>query len=151
MNKENYLEPEHSLGYLSRLSFRAFSRALEKRTLVHGVSSGQWRFLRVLWEGDGLTQRELSELVGTREPTTVRSIRSLEKSGFITRERDREDRRKFRILLTPKSRRLRKILMPHVIEVNRRAVEGIPGKDVETARRVLIRMQKNLDAAMDCE
>ena len=145
MKRDDYLDPEHSMGYLSRLSFRAFSRELEKRTLPHGVSSGQWRFLRVLWEGDGVTQRELSELVGTKEPTTVRSIRSLERSGFVTRERDPVDQRKIRVLLTDKSRRLRNILMPHVLEVNRRAVNGLSKKDVETARRVLIRMQKNLD------
>jgi DNA-binding MarR family transcriptional regulator len=143
-NKDPYLDPSHSMGYLSRLSFRAFSRALEKKTLCHGVSSGQWRFLRVLWETDDITQRELSELVGTKEPTTVRSIRSLEASGFITRRKDRADGRKSRIKLTAKSRKLRTTLMPYVIELNQIATQGISKQDVETARRVLIRMQENL-------
>ena len=66
-----YADPGNSIGYLTRIAFRFFSRALEMRTAAHGVSSGQWRFLRVLWLEDGLTQRELSRRVGMREPTTV--------------------------------------------------------------------------------
>ncbi len=142
--KTLYLDPNHSMGFLSRMSFRAFSRALEKKTRKHGISGGQWRFLRVLWEDEGVTQRELSERVGSKEPTTVRAIRSLEKNGLISRKRDSDDRRKFRILLTPKSRRLRIKLMPYVIEVNEIATRGISRKDVETARKVLMQMQQNL-------
>ena len=145
-NKENtpYLDPAHSMGYLSRLSFRAFSRALEKRTIKHGISGGQWRFLRVLWEEEGLSQRQLSELVNTKEPTTVRAVRSLEENGLIKRTQDPVDGRKFNIFLTPKSRSLRNKLMPYVIEVNQIASQGVSKKDLDTTRRVLIKMYENL-------
>ena len=65
--------------------FRSFSRALERRTLEHGVSAGQWRFLRQLWLEDGITQRELSARVGMREPTTVVALKSLEAAGLVRR------------------------------------------------------------------
>ena len=61
-----YLEPMHSIGYLARVNFRLFSKALEDMTLKHGVSAGQWRLLRVLWEKENITQRELSELTATK-------------------------------------------------------------------------------------
>ena len=76
-------DPTNSIGYLTRIAFRSFSRALERRTAPHGVSSGQWRFLRQLWVEDGLTQRELSRRVGMREPTTVTAVNSLVRSGFV--------------------------------------------------------------------
>ena len=62
-----YRSPENSIGYLTRLVFRNFSRVLEKYTLQHEISAGQWRFLRQLWIADGITQRELSERVGMRD------------------------------------------------------------------------------------
>ena len=62
-----YQNPMNSVGYLTRITFRSFSRTLERMTLPHGVSAGQWRFLRVLWNEEGLTQRELSRRVGMRE------------------------------------------------------------------------------------
>ena len=84
---EFYADPNNSLGYLTRIAFRSFSRALEKRTLPHGVTAGQWRFLRVLWREEGLTQRELSRRVGMREPTTVTALKGLEKSGLVSRKK----------------------------------------------------------------
>src|SRR3954465_10604952 len=72
-----------SLGYLIRDANRAFQRLLEKRIAPHGVTRGQWYFLRVLWEEDGISQRELSLRVGMMEPTTVIALRSMEKAGHI--------------------------------------------------------------------
>ena len=74
-----------SLGYLVRDANRAFQRLLEKRISPHGVTRGQWYFLRVLWEEDGLSQRELSVRVGMMEPTTVIALRSMEKAGLVRR------------------------------------------------------------------
>ncbi|MGD8418219.1 MAG: MarR family transcriptional regulator [Pseudomonadales bacterium] len=143
---EPYLDPMHSIGYLSRINFRAFSRALEKLTIRHGVSAGQWRFLRVLWDQDGITQRELADRTGTTEATTVRSVNGLLESGLIKRERVADDRRKMRVTLTARGRRLRNTLLPMVIEVNERALKGIPKRDIETTRRVLIAAFENLTA-----
>ena len=59
----------------------------------HGVSHGHWSFLRVLWEEDGLSQRELSTRVGMMEPTTVIALRGMEKAGLVRRSRSSADRR----------------------------------------------------------
>lgn len=140
----DYLDPHHSIGYLTRINFRAFSSALEKLTEPHGVTSGQWRFLRVLWEKDGITQREISERVGITEATTVKGMAGLETADLISREVDRSDKRKMIIRLTPKARKLRKKLIPMVVEVNEKALKGLSKKDIEIARKVLARAYQNL-------
>src|SRR5262245_56310454 len=100
--------PHHeSEGYLVRDAHRAFQRLLERHIAPHGVTRGQWYFLRVLWTRDGLSQRELSERVGMMEPTTVIALRSMEKSGLIRRVRSKEDRRVTRVWLTPRAKRMR--------------------------------------------
>src|SRR3546814_11258791 len=76
---EYYTNPENSIGYLARIVFRSFSRLLERSTLEHDVSAGQWPFLRQLWREDGITQRALSERVGMPEPTTVLAPQGLAK------------------------------------------------------------------------
>lgn len=141
---EFYANPVNSIGYLTRITFRSFSRALERRTLPSGVSSGQWRFLRVLWTEEGLTQRELSVRVGMREPTTVTALKSLERSGLVTRVPSELDRRKIHIYLTPRAKRLKTKLLPFVAEVNAIASEGIDPGEIAVLRRVLTRMSANL-------
>lgn len=145
-NTDYYEEPTNSVGYLSRITFRSFARALEKRTMTKGVTIGQWRFLRVLWAEDGLTQRELSRRVGLREPTTVTALKSLERSELVTRAQSEEDRRRVHVFLTPKAKRLRRTLMPYVAEVNRIASAGISESDLEVMRRVLMKVNANLQA-----
>jgi len=139
-----YADPTHSIGYLLRITFRAFSRALEKRTMAYGVSSGQWRFLRQLWVEDGLTQRELSRRVGMREPTTVVAVGSLVKAGFVRRAPSDEDRRKVHIHLTPHARALQLALLPLAAEVNAIATAGLDPAEVAALRRALRRISDNL-------
>jgi DNA-binding MarR family transcriptional regulator len=141
-----YLDPLHSVGYLTRINFRAFSKALGNLTEPHGVSAGQWRILRVLWEEDGITQREISERVGITEATAVKGVAGLEASGLITREVDEFDRRKMVTWLTIKAKNLRKKLIPLVVDVNERALKGISRKDIDTVRRVLVQTYLNLTA-----
>src|SRR6185295_2987772 len=99
--------PQESAGYLVRDAHRAFQRLLEKRIAAHGITRGQWYFLRVLWTEDGLSQRELSTRVGMMEPTTVIALRSMETAGLIRRVRSADDKRRAQVRLTPKAQRLR--------------------------------------------
>ena len=140
-----YENPHNSIGYLTRIAFRSFTRQLERRTLPKGVSSGQWPFLRVLWNEEGMTQRELSRRVGMQEPTTVTALNSLAKAGLVRREPSTEDRRKVHVFLTPKARKLRAELMVCVAEVNDIATRGIDEADMTVLRRVLVQLAENLN------
>jgi DNA-binding MarR family transcriptional regulator len=135
-----------SVGYLLRDTYRAFSKILHARISTQGVSIGQWYFLRVLWDEDGLTQRELSQRAGMMESTTVTALNGMEKSGYVKRVRNAEDKRKVNIFLTEKGRALRNVLLPHAIDVNIRAVAGVSSEDVEAVRRTLHAMKRNLEA-----
>lgn len=141
---QDYLDPMNSIGYLARINFRAFSRALEQLTLQHGISAGQWRFLRVLWEQDDITQRELSDRVGIKEATTVKAVSALVAAGLVDRHPSQQDKRKIHIRLTRKAKRLRDKLLPMVTQVNEQALRGIPQADIDTTRRVLARTFTNL-------
>jgi DNA-binding MarR family transcriptional regulator len=138
--------PHHeSDGYLVRDAHRAFQRMLERRIAPHGVTRGQWYFLRVLWTKDGLSQRELSERVGMMEPTTVIALRSMEKAGLIRRVRSTEDRRVTHVRLTAKAKRMRDGLLKLARGINAQADDGISAEDIAVFRRVIMRMTANLD------
>jgi DNA-binding MarR family transcriptional regulator len=141
-----YADRMRSIGHLSRIVFRGFSSELGRRLARDGVTPGQWRFLRVLWEEDAITQRELSQRVGAKEATTARSVRSLLRSGLVERRDDPLDKRKFMILLTRRAHRLEEKLLPYVTEVHELALRGIEPEEVEIARRVLTRIHANLAA-----
>lgn len=141
-----YAEWTNSLGYLVRKSFRSVSRALEARTSEYGVTASQWHFLRVLWIEDGISQRELSQRVNMREPTTVIAVKRLEKADLIHRKQSPDDGRRIDIFLTPKAKRLKTKLMPLVEEVNDLAMQGMTAQEKSELRRLLTLVNKNLEA-----
>jgi MarR family transcriptional regulator, organic hydroperoxide resistance regulator len=119
-------------------------RELQGRLAVHGVSFGHWTFLRILWERDGLTQRELSDEAGVMEPSTHAAIKAMEELGYVKRIQLPENRKTVYVHLTPKGRALKAKLEPLAKGVNRDAVRGLAATDVETARRVLLAVTENL-------
>jgi len=133
-----------TIGYLVRDVHRSLARALQSRIASHGVSMGQWFFLRALWDKDGLTQRELSQRVGMMEPTTVTALNGMERRGLVERVRNTHDRRKVNIFLTPKGRALRDVLLPCSIDVNSEATQGVAKAELTVAMDVLRRMAANL-------
>jgi DNA-binding MarR family transcriptional regulator len=128
-----------------RDAHRAFQRLLERRIAAHGVTRGQWYFLRVLWNEDGLTQRELSARVGMMEPTTVIALRGMEKSGLIRRLRSTDDRRRSHVWLTAKAQRMRKRLLALARGITEEAEADISRGDLLRFRRAIARMTANLD------
>jgi len=119
-------------------------RELQGRLVEHGVSFGHWTFLRILWERDGLTQRELSDEAGVAEPSTNAAIKAMEEAGYVTRKRLPDNRKNIYVRLTPKGRALKAKLLPLAKSVNRDAVRGLAAKDVDAARRVLVAVRENL-------
>ena len=119
-------------------------RSLSRRLAAHGVPFGHWTFLRILWERDGLTQRELSEEAGVMEPSTFAAIQAMEKLGYVKRKRLPDNRKNVYVHLTPKGRALRKKLVPLAEEVNQIGLRGLSAGERATVRRALMTMIDNL-------
>ena len=140
------LDPAASPGYIVRETHLAFAKALRARLQPHGMTPGQYFFLRTLWIEEGLSQRELSRRVGTTEPTTASALRLLDKKGLVRRVRNRDDRRTINIYLTPAGRGLKDELLTHAIDINAAAVAGLPQAEIDRALELLRQMHENLDA-----
>src|SRR6478672_3567677 len=111
--------PNDRLAHLVKDATRGLIRALTMRLAEHRVSFGHWAFLRILWETDGLTQRELSLQAGVMEPTTFAALKTMEKLGYVTRRQMPASRKNVYVFLTPTGRALKAKLVPLAEDVNR--------------------------------
>jgi DNA-binding MarR family transcriptional regulator len=134
------------LAHVIRETTRALVRALTQRLAEHGVSFGHWTFLRILWQQDGLTQRELSDRAGVMEPTTFAALKAMEELGLVERRQVPENRKNVYVHLTPQGRALKAKLVPLAEEVNRVATRGVAAADIVATRRALELMLENLAA-----
>jgi MarR family transcriptional regulator, organic hydroperoxide resistance regulator len=133
------------LAHIIRLATRGFNRSLQIRLSSHHVTFGQWIFLRILWDQEGLTQRELAEEAGLTEPTTHTALQRLESLGFLEKRTLAGNRRKQHVFLTKRGKELRVELEPLAIEVNEVALAGLNPKDLETIRKGMLLILENLE------
>jgi MarR family transcriptional regulator, organic hydroperoxide resistance regulator len=145
----NELSFDRSIGYQIRATHRALQRYLQIQIEPFDIAPGVWYFLRALWHEDGLTQRELSDRIGTSEPTTLIALKSMETQGLVKRVRNKEDRRKLHIWLTPKAKRLKVRLIPLARHVVGTAADNLSMAEVDKLLALLARVQTNLKAAID--
>lgn len=149
LGRRDWLEsiPQDRLAHLIKDARRAMERSLQIRLIDHSVSFGHWSFLRILWEHDGLTQRELSEIAGMSAPTTLAAIRAMESLGYVERKQKSGNRKNVYLYLTDSGKALKTTLLPLAEEVNALAVQGLSVQEVLIARKVLAKVIENL--AMD--
>lgn len=136
--------PNDRMAHLIRDTERAFRRALQIRLAPHAVPFGHWSFLRILWEADGLTQKELSERAGVMEPTTFTAMKAMEALGYIVRKQLPTNKKNMYVYLTEEGRALKEKLVPMAEETNHVSMEGLSPDDIKTARKVLLAMIENL-------
>jgi DNA-binding MarR family transcriptional regulator len=134
-----------SIGYLVRQAHQAFTRSLELRLGAHDISSSMYFFLRLLWEQDGLTQREISGKLGLTPPTTVSAMDNLESKGLIVRNRSTTDRRKIHIFLTKRGKDLEGKLRPRTAEVNAVALQSVSASEADLLCDLMNRMMRSLE------
>lgn len=136
--------PHDRLAHLIRDTERAFRKSLQMRLAAHGVPFGHWSFLRILWEQDGLTQRELSDHAGVMEPTTFAAMKTMEAQGYVTRRQLPSNKKNIYVYLTDQGRSLKEKLVPLAEDVNHISTAGMTEADVARARKVLLTMIENL-------
>jgi len=136
--------PNDRLAHLVRDTERAFRRTLQIRLAPYGVPFGHWAFLRILWEVDGLTQRELSERAGVMEPTTFAAMKAMEAQGYIIRTQLPGNKKNVYVYLTETGRALKEQLVPLAEDANRISSAGLSPHELATVRRVLLAMIDNL-------
>ncbi len=137
---------DERLAHIVRLLSRNFRRSLEYRLSEHKISFGHWIFLRILWDEDGLSQKELSRRAGLMEPTVHSAITKMENLDLVEKRAPNPEKRRQLVYLTNKGSELRENLIPLAEETNRVAVDGINEKELVAMRRQLLKMIDNLNA-----
>ena len=133
--------PGHVVNYLARL----FAAALYRRIGQHGVNTGQFPVLLMLWEQDGVTQASLVGKLAVEQPTMAGTLKRMERAGLIRRVADPTDRRQSHIHLTRKGRALEDALVTGAKDTNAIALAGLTAAESAQFIKLVNRMIENLE------
>jgi MarR family transcriptional regulator, organic hydroperoxide resistance regulator len=113
----------------------------------HQLSIAMWRVLAVLADDDGQRQIDVAASTSIDVSTLSRVVTRMVKMGLVSRTRSATSNREVTVRLTPKGAAILARIIPHAIELERRAISGVPAEDLNVIRRSLRRMYQNLAAS----
>ena len=130
----------HLLGKVCELKHRRMHELLDSL----GLYSGQPSMLRALWKQDGITQSELTGLL-TKSPSTVtKTVKRMEKVGFVERKADPTDERLSRVYLTDAGRNIKGSLEDVWQRFEEQAFAGFSEIELTTFGDLLVRVCRNI-------
>ncbi|MDX1587707.1 MAG: transcriptional regulator SlyA [Oleiphilaceae bacterium] len=130
---------------LARLA-RRWRKLLDERLKDLGVTQARWTTLVALHRGgEGVTQRELAELMAIENPTLVRLLDNLEQQSLIERRPCEKDRRARRLHLTPQGMAFMQTLDARAESLRDQMLEGVSDKDLKTCLKVFDQVLSNAD------
>ena len=97
-----------SFGWLIAVLGADMADSFNTRLKKIGLHLGLWPTLFTLWEGDGLTQTQLSKQCNTANYTTTRVLDALESIGLVERRAHASNRKIHLVYLTKQGRQLEK-------------------------------------------
>lgn len=113
------------LGSLLHDAARLIRKRFELRAAAYGLSSAQWRLLvHVLREGP-VPQARLADLLEIEPISVSRLIDRMQKSGWVMRQPDPNDRRVQRIVATDSTQAIRHELRAMAADVYEEAMAGL--------------------------
>jgi MarR family transcriptional regulator, organic hydroperoxide resistance regulator len=128
-----------ALGNAVRAVRARVDRALQRS----GLRLGQYQVLRLLWEEDGLTPREIADRLTVEMPTVTRTVQRMLRDGLVERQAHPDDARSVRIYLTKRSFDLRPQLAEIIDEQTERALHGFSAPERAAFVAMLDRVAEN--------
>ncbi len=156
MAKPQPLEPaalEDSLRLDQQLCFaaysvsQAFNRVYKPGLDQIGLTYPQYLVLMVLWEHDDQVMKHIGERLHLDSGTLTPLLKRLEAAGIVRRQRDPQDERQVRIILTPRGHSLKE--QAAKARHNVVCASGRSAQDIQMLRDELIRLRDSLNSFLE--
>ena len=119
---------------LSNRIGRAFHGEIETK---FGITISEWRVLMTLTSEKGVSAAEITNSWAMEKMMVNRAIQRLVDNGCITRERDPNDRRRYRLALTTKGRKLYDKIAPTANKRYNELMSAIDSDETDALDRAL--------------
>ena len=132
----------HLLNKVCGLRHRPMHELLDELGLYHG----QPAMLRALWDGDGVTHSALAGQLNKSPATITKTVKRMEKAGFVERKPDPRDERLSRVYLTAAGRDVQAAVEQVWQQFELQAFADFSEQEMATLRGLLQRVCQNIRA-----
>jgi DNA-binding MarR family transcriptional regulator len=132
------------ISKIHQLSGRITSRKLKMCNTVE-INPAQGRILFFLWQNDGISIQEVSQMTSLEKSTLTSMLDRLEASGYIRRSPCSDDRRKILIYANEKGKNLKFTYEKVIREMAGIFYKGFSQEEIDSFEGYLERIYNNLN------
>ncbi|MGZ2259362.1 MarR family winged helix-turn-helix transcriptional regulator [Roseobacter sp. A03A-229] len=125
------------ISYALAAAHRKLHVELSQKLKALNVQVETWRVLQSLRASEGITMRELAEVVLMNPPTLTKLVDRMVADGLVQRQLSPEDQRRVQLALTDLGISLSDKIVLHVEEQNDRIIETIGSEKAKLLREAL--------------
>lgn len=108
------------------------------------LTKNQFVVLKNVEQNNGLSQQELAFFCNRNKSTLTRMVATLEKKKYIHKVHCQEDKRKYKIMVTPLGKEVVDQAVPHLIEFVMQIQHGVTEEETTIVKKVLNKIQDNM-------
>lgn len=126
-------------------AIRTYRMYAQKRLKENGfkITIDQWLIIKAILENPGIPQQEIAEKVFKDNASVTRIIELLVQSGYLQREINLNDRRKFNLIVTDEGKSIIESVQQIVVQNRKTALDGISATDLEIMNASLKKIIEN--------
>jgi MarR family transcriptional regulator, organic hydroperoxide resistance regulator len=133
-----------SLDFLIRDTRLLLTSQIESRIAQQGIPLRIWFPLRVLYQNEGITQRELGRMLGYGDAHAGVIVRAMQRRRLVSRRQSRVDKRRIDLYLTSAGIKMARQTLRAMRTINAQIVAGFSAAEARSFKALLARAHENL-------
>ena len=133
---------EKKLGFLIANLFNDYTNYMNSYLKEMDLTLSQTRVLLVLALNNGVSIDYLAEKANIGKSSVTKSVKILEKKGFLTKEIDSEDNRRKVVKITKKGKEIQKAALQINDEIEESITSKIGENEIKTLKKQLIALDE---------
>lgn len=138
-------DPEKSVGYWIHVTKMTIRRVLGERLAAEGITLRQWEVLAELSLNPEQTQVRMAEKMGIEAPTLAGIVNRMERDGWLERQTDSDDRRRRKLIPTPKAEEIWQRASALAHDIRKQAIRNLSDPQLDKLKAMCQLIQGNLD------
>ena len=138
-------EKEHSVDFLMIKLLHVYATKIFHQLSHVNLHPGQMPMLNILYQQEGLSQREICSRPCIKPSTVTVSLQRMEKADLIYRVVDAKDKRIQRIYLTDSGKEIHREVEKIRKEVGSVMLQGMTPEEVDHLKKQILQMQENME------
>ena len=135
-----YKDIADNFGSISRRTQNLFRNNLEDKFISKGLQA----YIIVICDNEGAIADEITKILKVEKGTTARAIAKLEKEKYILRVQDENDKRKYKLYSTDKSKELYAKIVALYYNIAEEALNILDEKEEKELLRILGKVRAHI-------